>query len=77
MWRRVRGRETGQTVLFCSEKGKFSLTNLVGLVLKGLPYLSERGISKKLVIETLLRSTVEKPHKSNNGKLYFLEKNFE
>ena len=77
MWRRGQRRETGQTVLFCSEKGKFSLTNLVGLILKGLSYLRERGISKKLVIETLLENTVEKPRILNHGKLYVLKKKFE
>ena len=63
--------------MFCSEKGKFSLTNLVGLILKGLSCLRERGISKKLVIETLLKNTVEKPRILNHGKLYVLEKKFE
>ena len=53
------------------------MTNLVRLILKGLSYLRERGISKKLVIETLLENTVEKPRILNHGKLYVLEEKFE
>ena len=53
------------------------MTNLVGLILKGLSYLRERGFPRRLVIETLLEKTVEKPLILNYGKLYALEKKLE